>query len=225
MSLTGSLENQNIGGGGWGGWGNGWGGGVSPFGLVGLIGLLGRRGLGGDGDGDCGGCGKEAALLAAISNAKDATNAVGTNLVDRICDVSTNLQAGFYNAAIANIGNTQSIKDQMTAFQIQNTAQFQDVDKSICQYTAAILARLNQTENDALRDALHLERRGRDADKIDISIQNSNAQAQAQFQAQNNELFRRFDLLFGQLAKSNQDIVNLGTMIGNTQSSSATNIK
>lgn len=65
--LQNAPEFNSVGGGGFGGLGSG---GFGAFGLIGLLGLdsLGRKR--GDGDDNCA---REAAVLAAISNSKDAT--------------------------------------------------------------------------------------------------------------------------------------------------------
>lgn len=235
MSLTGNLETNTIGGmpGGWGGWG-GWGGGFGGFGLFGLIGLLGRRGLGGDGGDDC--CddiknnARNLAVLQAIQNGTDQTVAEGRGIAAAICNSNNIVQQGFYNAAIANIANTQSIKDQSTALAIVADKRFDDLALAGVNQTAAILARINQTEVDNLRDQLLLERRRGDNREIEISIQNSNAQSQAQvqaqFQAQNDFLARKFFDFENQFNVTKQGIVNLGTMVASgTQATSATNIK
>lgn len=144
--LQNSSEFNSVGP-GFGGWGGGFG---SGFGLFGLLGLRGigdldgrdRRGYGDDG------CAREAAILAAISNAKDATVAEGRSLGAAICDSEkTNLQQ-FYAAAIQSANNTQAIKDQATAFAIVNDKRFDDLAAAGVAQTAAIIAKLNQTELD-----------------------------------------------------------------------------
>lgn len=229
MSFTGSTELNQMGGlgTGFGGFG---GGGFGAFGLIGLLGLdsLGRR-RGGD-DGDC--CediknnARNLAVLEGLSNNKDATVAEGRNLANAICESEkTNLQQ-FYAAAIQAANNTQSIKDQAQAFAVVADARFDALTLAGVNQTAAILARINDVETQGLRDQLFLERRRGDNKDIEISIQNSNAQAQAQFQAQNNSLDRKFDALFNQVAKSNQDIINVGgLMAGVAQSANPVNVK
>ncbi len=84
------------------------------------------------------------------------------------------------------------------------------------------------TVND-LRDELLRERRRSDNRDIEISITNSNAQTQAQIQAQaqaqGSQLGLFFHNLNDQIAKQNQGIINLGTMVGNSQAASNTNVK
>lgn len=221
MSLQNASEFNAVGG-GFCGFGFG---GIAPVGLIGLNTLFDRDRRRGDDDG----CAREAAILAAISNAKDATVAEGRSLASAICDAEkTNLQQ-FYAAAIQSANNTQAIKDQATAFAIVNDKRFDDLAAAGVAQTAAILAKINQTEIDNLRDQLLETRRGRDNREIEISINNSNAQSQAQvqaqFQAQNDLLFRKFVDLDNQINNTKQGIINLGTMVASgTQSTAATNI-
>jgi hypothetical protein len=283
--LQSSSEFNNLGAGGFptggfGGFGGGMG--VGGFGLIGLIGLqdLFNKRRGDDGDGNCQ---KEIATLAAISNLKDisvaearvtgaAINAVG----DKVCELEKTSMQQFYAQAIqaANIANDQKALAVQLAI-----AQDQKTDAA----TAAILARINQSEVDSLRDSLLLERRRSDAKEVEISINNSNtsiasaiaaqsqaqlqaqlqlvrdgfdaerrradareveinvtnsntsiqaqvqaqAQAQAQKQAQDKfDIDRKFDLLFGQVAKSSQDIINVGGLLaGVAQTANPTNVK
>lgn len=221
-----------LGGQGWGG-GHGYGDGFGGGGFLGLLALLllGRRGFGGDGCDD--NCAREAALLQAISNAKDTTVAEGRNLLDAVCDAEkTNLQQ-FYAAAIQNAANTQSIKDQASSFAVVNDARFDAIERAGVNQTAAILARINDVENQGLRDQLAEARRRSDTREHEININNINtnsqlqAQAQAQVQLQRDfDLHRRFDVLFNQINRTGQDIINLGTMTASgTQATQATNIK
>ncbi len=168
-------------------------------------------------------------MLAAIANSKDTTVAEGRNLANAICDAEkTNLQQ-FYAAAIQSANNTQAIKDQATAFAIVNDKRFDDLAAAGVLQTASILAKINQTEIDNLRDQLFGERRRGDSREVEINIANSNAQTQgqvqAQFQAQNSFLERRFNEFDNQINNTKQGIINLGTMVASgTQATSATNI-
>lgn len=106
------------------------------------------------------------AILAGLANNKDVTVAEARAISNAICESEkTNLQQ-FYAAAIQAANNTQSIKDQSA------------------NETALILARLNQTEVDSLRDRLEVERRGRDSRDLEIKIENTNTAVAAQFQQQ-----------------------------------------
>ena len=228
--LTNSPEVNSVGGYGGLGIGGGFGGGGILEGII-LASLLGR-GRGGlfGGDSGDGGCAAEAVILNAITGSERTTVGEGRALNAAICDSEkTNLQQ-FYAGAIQTSNSTQAIKDQATGFFIANDNRFDALATQGTAQTAAILARINQTEIDQLRDELHETRRGRDRDGIAISIQNSNsqpqAQVQAQFQAQNEFLVRRFNEFDNQINNTKQGIVNLGTMVASgTQSTAATNIK
>lgn len=225
MSFTGSTELNQMGGipGGWGGFGGG-------FGGFGLFGLLGLRGIG-DLDGRKGddGCAKETAILAAIGNSKDTTVAEGRALTAAVAANREASAAQAYAAAIQASNNTQAIKDQATAFAIVNDKRFDDLAAAGVAQTAAILAKLNQTEIDNLRDQLFGERRRGDQREVEININNANAQSQAQvqaqFQQQNDFLVRKFNEFDNQINNTKQGIINLGTMVASgTQSTAATNI-
>lgn len=225
MSLTSGFESNAIGGMGFGGIGGGMGG----LGLVGLVGLTDLFNKRRDDDG----CGKEAAMFAAFANNKDTTVAEGRALAAAICDAEkTNLQQ-FYAAAIQAANNTQAIKDQATAFAIVADKRFDDLAAAGVAQTAAIVAKINQTEIDSLRDQLAHSHRRADTQDISIAISNSNSQvqqqlqAQAQWQAQKDfDNTRRFDSMFSQVAKAGQDIINVGgLMAGVAQTANPVNVK
>jgi hypothetical protein len=244
--MQGLLENQNIGGGGFGGLGNG---GFGAFGLVGLLGLdsLGNRRRG-EGDGvtslDADGIAAKTALLVnqnadqnallnAIAGSKDTTVAEGRSLGAAICESEKTTLNQFYASAIQAANNTQSIKDQATGFAIVNDKRFDDVTTQIANTTAAILSRINDVENQNLRDQLFESRRRIDAKENELHVTNTNIntnaqlQAQAQLQTQRDfDNIRRFDNLFSQVAKSGQDIINVGgLMAGVAQTANPVNVK
>lgn len=244
--LQGALENQNIGGGGFGGFGNG---GFGAFGLIGLLGLdsLGRRRGGEDGavtslDAD-GIAAKTAllvnqnadqnALLGAIADNKNQVIAEGRTLGAAICESEKTTLNQFYASAIQAANNTQSIKDQASAFAIVNDARFDAIERAGVNQTAAILARINDVENQNLRDQLFETRRRVDAKEQEINITNTNTNIQAQLQAQAQlqtqrdfDNVRRFDTLFGQVAKAGQDIIAVGSVLtGTTQTANPVNVK
>ena len=217
------LENRpeinSIGGYGGLGFGGGFGGGGILEGII-LASLLGRRGGGlfGGGDGD-GGCAAETAIVAAITNAKDSVIAEGRALATAICATNDNIKDGNYAAAIQAERNTSQLSTQATAFAFA-------AERQADQNTAAILARFNQSETDRLRDELNEQRHHGRSKEIEITmIQNQNQQQQ-QFQAQNNEFGRRFDALFGQVAKAGQDIISVGSVLsGVSQTANPVNVK
>lgn len=106
------------------------------------------------------------AVLAGLANNKDVTVAEARAISNAICESEKTNLTQFNALAIQASNNTQSIKDQAT---LQH---------------AAILAAINNSEVQRLRDELHNERRGRDLDVIRIENNNTNTNVQAQFQAQ-----------------------------------------
>ncbi len=247
MSLTGNLETNALGGGGFGGlgiggggFGGGFGGGIAPFGLFGLVGGFGDRGREH-------GCNDNSGLvlLNAIGNLKDtvfnAKDSIderldsvrdslssrvenvgdrvtfeGRNISDRVADANvTNLQQ-FYAQAIQAERNTQQLSTQAQAFAIVADKRFDDLAAAGVNQTAAVLARINDVENQNLRDQLFESRRGRDRSDLEIQIQNTNtntnaqfqAQTQAQLQAQLDEHRRRWDSRENEIS-----IVNTNTNI------------
>lgn len=202
------------------------GGGMWPLLLLLLAGN--RRGgglFGGGGDDGC--CSNPlTAILAAIANGKDVTIGEGRTLLSAICESEkTNLQQ-FYAAAIQAANNTQAIKDQATGYAIVADKRFDDLAAAGVAQTAAILAKLNETEISNLRDQLFGERRRGDAKDIEISINNINQQQQQQFTTLNHEFNRRFDVLFNQVAKASQDIISVGSVLtGVSQAANPVNVK
>lgn len=235
--LQNSSEFNSVGPGmGYGGFGGGLGG-IAPFGLFGLLGLGNRGGLFGgeeghrrDGGGDS--CAREAALLAAIGNAKDVSVAEARALGAAICDSEkTNLQQ-FYAAAIQASNDTQAIKDQGIALAIANNQNITELKEAGVAQTAAILARINDAEVQRLRDELEMTRRRVESREVEINIVNSATATAQQFQIQsqkqmadNFDLHRRLDGLFSQVAKSGQDIINVGGILaGVSQAANPTNV-
>lgn len=229
------LANQNeynsVGGGyGYGGFGGF--GGIAPIGLIGLNRLFDRDGHKDDcGDGNSNV--KNLAILQAISNAKDTTVAEGRALTAAIASNREASAAQAYASAIQASNNTQAIKDQAQAFAVVADARFDALALAGVNQTAAILARINEVETQGLRDQLFLERRGRDLDTIKIENNNTTTQIQGQIQAQAQaqaqrdfDNTRRWDALFSQVAKSSQDIINVGgLMAGVAQSANPVNVK
>lgn len=228
------LANQNeynSVGGGYGGWGGF--GGIAPIGLIGLNRLFDNRDGRRDGCGDGNSNVKNLAILQAISNAKDTTVAEGRAVTAAVAANREASAAQAYAAAIQASNNTQAIKDQATAFAIVADKRFDDLAAAGVAQTASILARINEVETQGLRDQLFLERRGRDLDTIRIENNNVNTQIQGQIQAQAQaqvqrdfDNIRRFDALFSQVAKSSQDIINVGGLVaGNSQTANPVNVK
>jgi hypothetical protein len=254
MGLSSGFESNAIGGMGGYGIGGFGGGGIIEGLLLGTL-LRGRGGVLG-GDGECapgvtsldadGIAAKTAllinqnadqnALLGAIAGAKDQTISEGRALAAAVCQSEvTNLQQ-FYANAVQQARLAQDIQNQASAIAIVNDKRFDDAQTQASNNTAAILSRINDVENQGLRDQLFEARRGRDAKETEITINNSaNAvaqQQQAQFQVQtqrDNDLHRRLDSVFAsfnQLNRNTQDVINFGTMAASAnQANTQTNIK
>lgn len=186
--LQNSSEFNSVGG-GYGGFGGFGGGG---FGGIGLFGLLGLRGIGDlDGrDGRRGGCdnddscAREAAILSAISNSKDATVAEGRALGAAICATDASIKDAQFALALQSERNTAQLSAQAQAFAIQADRTADEIKAAGVAQTAAILARINDAEVQRLRDELEITRRGRDNRDLEIRIENNNTNLNAQFQAQ-----------------------------------------
>jgi hypothetical protein len=178
-------------------------------------------------------------LAAAIGNAKDVSVQEARGIGAAICDAEkTNLQQ-FYALAIQNSNDTQAVKDQATAFQVANDNKFDALAAAGVNQTAAILARINDAEVQRLRDELELSRHACRSKEVEISIQNTNTaiatQMQQQQQMQQQAKFehdRRFDALFGQVAiignqvaKSANEIVNVGGLVAASQAANPVNVK
>jgi len=231
MSLTNSSEYNALGGGFSGGLGGGFGGGfggIAPFGLLGLLGIGDITGHKKDTD-----CNGQAVLLAAIGNAKDTSVSEARGIATAICEAEKQNMNSFYAQAIQAERNTAQLSAQAQAIAALTDKRLDDIASAGTAQTAAILAKINQTEIDALRDQLaHSHRRG-DSQDINIAISNSNAQLQAQLQAQAQvqsqrdfDHIRRFDTVFSQVAKAGQDIINVGgLMAGVAQTANPVNVK
>lgn len=172
-------------------------------------------------------------LTNRIEGTKDQVVAEGRAIGAAICDAEkTNLQQ-FYAAAIQAANNTQAIKDQATAFAIVNDKRFDDLALSGVTQTAAILARINDAEVQRLRDELEVSRHGLRTKELEFNITNTNTSIQQQMQQQQQQQMqrdfdhsRRFDSLFSQVAKSGQDIINVGgLMAGVAQAANPVNVK
>lgn len=202
--LQNSSEFNSVGGGyGYGGFGGGFGGGSIIEGLL-LGTLLNRRGGNGLFGGEEGGSASleadgiaaktallinqnadQNALLGAIAANNATTVQEGRALASAICESEkTNLQQ-FYANAVQQARLAQDIQNQASAIAVVNDNRFDAIERAGVNQTAAILARINQSEVDSLRDQLHETRRGRDAKEVEIQINNSAVATQAQLQAQN----------------------------------------
>lgn len=241
-----------IGGTGYGGFGGGFGG-IAPVGLIGLNTLFGRGGFGGN-DGEFGGRGNIVGNTVAEQNISElrkdvagvntTVEALGNelqgalamqnlsqqaefrNLDNRLCDSEKAALQSAYAQSLQAFQNTQAIQTQMSAFQVTNDKQFCEVKEAIHADGDATRNLITQNLIDGLRNELLQTQKSRDNREIEISINNSNAQSQAQAQTQRFETERRFDLLFNQVAKASQDIINVGGILtGVSQTANPVNVK
>lgn len=256
MSIT-TGATDFIGGGS--GYGFGGFGGIAPIGLIGLNTFLGGRGgFGNDGfvgNGVSTGAipGTTVAeqniseLRKDVAGVNTTVEALGNeiqgafamqnlsisgefrNLDNRLCDSEKTALQTAYAASLQAFQNTQSIQNQMTAFQITNDKQFCEVKSQINADGDATRALINSIEMQNLRDALELERRGRSEREIEINVTQSNQQTQSQLQAQFQNQTAHFANLFNSLGdqvnRAQNSIVNLGTMAGTGQTNSNANTK
>jgi hypothetical protein len=229
MGLASNLETNSLGGFNGGNWGSNFGG-VTP-----VVEIGGRRC-----DDDCDG---KLLLLNAISNIKDdnRANAIAiTASIERnkdlnvnefraiakdVCDAKTVLAEKICDVQIETLKANFETERQITALSTKNDAQFTALSVEGERQTAIILAKINQNEEQRLRDEIEALRRRADNTDIDIRINNSNAQTQAQFQAQNNALFKTLERIEVQNARAENSLVNLGTMVGTAQTNTNANTK
>lgn len=241
------------------GYAGGLGGGLGGFGLVGLIGLnsfLGRGGLGGDGDfrggagttvleqnvsnirEEIGTLGNEMQVAFSASNINNANNFRA--LDNQICGINQNLSNLAYAQTLQGVQNTQSIKDQATANQIiaaENACAIKGLVQAeadatrqlVHAETDRVIALINATETQNLRDRiLELTRHG-ERRETEINITNTATATQNQFQQQlqaQSQLFANgLNLLGDQIARQTNSIVNLGTMTASGQTNSAAQTK
>lgn len=169
------------------------------------------------------------AITSRVESAKDVLVNEARSLDKEICDTKSAVKDGFYQLAIQAERNTSEIKNQAQLNHLDNDRKFDALSREGERNTALILAKLNQTELDNLRDQLHGERRRGDSREIEVNIANTNTNVLTAIQSIRNENDRKFDVLFNsfnQLNRNTQDIINFGTMkeSGN-QANQQTNVK
>ncbi len=245
MSLNSASEFNSLGNGGFGGFGGF--GGIAPVGLIGLTSFGDHHKRDKDDD-----CSTKMLLLKAIGDLKEAEkdstlltlaaidrfkdNSVGEfrgiakdicdtrhDIQKEICDTKTEVLKEVCDTKIEILKSQFETEKQITALSVKTDAQFAENAAEQFRQTAVILAKLNQDENQRLRDELFHAHRRSDSQDIDIKINNSNAQTQAQFQTQNNALFNALDRISGQVAKAENGIINVGGLVAAAQTATPTN--
>lgn len=236
----------------------GLGAGIGGLGLVGLIGLnsfLGNRGFGDGFGGPVGAVPGTTVLEQNVSELRKDVAGVNTtvealgnelqgaifnlntglmsefrNLDNQICETEKSAMQAAYAASIQGMQNTQSVKDQMTAFQVANDQQFCAIKSQINADGDATRALITQNLIDELRSQLATERRSRDNREIEISVNNSNTsiqgQIQAQAQSQNQFLASMFNALGDQVNRAVNSVVQVGSgLVSGPQSNNQANTK
>lgn len=241
-------------GGGFGGFG-GFGGAGLVEGLLFASLLGNRRGglFGGDGgspDLDASGIAAKVVELQNSANIRKEVSDLGNevqnafsiqNLANLAQFNQTNDNISKAAAAAALAGKEAELQALITANRLQTNIETLST-KTDAQFTATLTAikdqgcetreLIMQQKIDSLQERLERERDHRRATENELTIVNTNTninqqfQAQAQLQTQRDfDHQRRFDAIFDQVAKQNQGIINLGTMVGNSQAASNTNVK
>jgi hypothetical protein len=165
--------------------------------------------------------------LQAALQAQDLnilTQLTATNA--QIAQVDKNATIAALESKLASVQSQNAIQGSIDALSVKSDAQNTQVLMAINADGDKTRALITANEIANLREALELERRGRESREIEINIANSNAQSQAQLQQQTATFAGIISPLVDQLAKQNQGIVAIGsTLTGNAQTASNANTK
>lgn len=247
-ALIAALGNRNDGHRGDDGLGFGGGGGV--LGLVALLGLLGRgRGFGG-GD-DCGDGGGDHARTAILQTLIEGQADLRAQVPTVALEIQNACQRAISELALGTQQGFSNVKDSVQAIGALNLSATQGVAKDVAtgtlqtiigigndgDKTRALITNFNNENLQRQLTVAQLEgvegrlRSHSDNVEVKVSQQVNQAQAQAQSQRLEESRFDRLERSFLNLgqqiaARTAQDIVNLGTMIGSAgQTSTAVNQK
>lgn len=183
--------------------------------------LFNRRGgvFGGEGEGGGGAAVNQLTLnqvLTGIGDVKLDVAEQTTTLTNSLGQLALGIQQGFAN-----------VKDSVQANSLANLTATTNGTQQVLQAICALGSKIDAGTIANLQAELAEVRGGLRGKEVEVNVTQNVAQAQAQqqTQAQINTLLAQFPLLFAQINRSNQDIVNLGTMVGNTQSSANTNVR
>lgn len=224
--------------GGRGGFGDGFGNGPFPGVGAGVIGsTVAEQNISNIRE-EIGTLGNEMQVAFSAANINNANNFRA--LDNQICGINQNLSNLNYAQTLQGMQNTQSIKDQATANQIvaaENAcaikglvqAEADNTRSLVHAETDRVIALINATETQNLRDRiLELTRHG-DRRETEINITNTATATQAQLQVQGQQQQQQFanfaNLVSDQLARQANSIVNLGTMTASGQTNSAAQTK
>lgn len=168
----------------------------------------------------------------AAFNASNMNNSNNFRALDnRLCESEKSAIIAANAALVSGLQNTQSIKDQASAFQVINQENFCAVKELIHNDGDATRALITTNLIDGLRAELALERRSRDNREIEINVTQTNQQTQnqlqAQMQQQNQFLATMFNSLGDQVNRAANSVVNVGSGSvagGQTNNQSATKV-
>lgn len=169
-------------------------------------------------------------LQGAIFNQTLGQTTQFNNLGDLVMNGFSQTALAAKDATIQGIINTQTIKDQASAFQVINQENFCSVKSLIAAEGDKTRDLITQNLIDGLRAELVQERRGRDNREIEINVTQTNQQTQnqlqAQIQSQNQFLATMFNSLGDQVNRATNSIVNVGSgLVASPQTSSNANTK
>ena len=148
----------------------------------------------------------------------------------QIAQVDKNATIAALESKLAAVQSQNAIQGSIDALSVKTDAQNTQVLMAIANDGDKTRALITANEIANLREALELERRGRENRETEISIINTNTNTQNQFQAQmqtmQNSLSSTLGVLADQISKQNQGIVAIGsTLTGNAQTATSANTR
>jgi hypothetical protein len=243
--ITETLDKINInmpgGGDGMGGLGallaaqNANNGGMNGIWPVLLLALL-RNGNGGlfGGDGNGASALLDTSILSGVNNLQAAVPNSALETQNAILQSQNAVQSSIAGTSAALAGAIGDTKDAVTNSAALLLQSGNTNTQAILQAVAGIGSKIDANQIADLQRQLgvaqnaafeeRLSARTRDVE-VNVTQSVNQQQAQAQLQAQMGGLVSLVHGLAAQVNRSNQDVVNLGTMIGNTQSSANTNVR
>lgn len=183
--------------------------------------------------------GNEMQVAFSAANINNANNFRA--LDNQICGINQNLSNLNYAQTLQNMQNTQSIKDQATANQMvaaENAcaikgliqAEADNTRSLVHAETDRVIALINATETQNLRDRILELTRSGDRRETEINITNTatatQSQVQAQLQSQNQFLATMFNSLGDQVNRAANSVVQVGTgLVSGPQDNTQNNTK
>lgn len=241
--MSNTLGGTDIVGGGGYGFGGGFGG-IAPVGLIGLNTLFNNNnGWGNNGgfrDGIAGTTVAEqniSELRKDVAGVNTTVEALGNEIANAHFQQTMDINSNFRNLDNRLCDNEKATMNMGFALSSQMSNFQHSVDNQMCGIKSAIhadgdatRALINNIEMQNLRDALALERRGRDNREIEINVTQTNQQTQAQLQAQLQNQTQFIGSLFGNLSdqvnRATNSVVNVGSgLVTSPQSNNNANTK